>query len=292
MIELASGMEYCEGPGGLACIRIQAPLGPALLSLQGAQVLEFGKMLWLSPTARFEAGQAIRGGIPLCWPRFGRQASQITLPQHGFARVMLWRLAGSSRRADGSAVLNLDLEDSPQSRKIWPEAFHLSLEIRLGASLELELRVENRGERAWDHQAAFHPYFQTPDLRGCGVLGLSGLDYLEKREERGMGHQSEKVLKVAEGLDRIYFKSPPCCSLSSESAGVFLEIEKEGAIDTVVWNPGPGLLQAPADLCAELWKDFLCVEALSSYQMESLERGKSRRMMMRMTPISGAGSGP
>jgi glucose-6-phosphate 1-epimerase len=251
------------------------------VSLMGAQLLSYGELLWLSPSARFSQGMPIRGGVPLCWPWFGPHPTQAALPQHGFARVMTWTWVQAGRGGDGSVEVALELRDSPQSREWWDEAFGLRLELRFGEALELTLRVTNTGTKAWSHQAAFHPYLGVADLRRCRLLGLEGKAYLEKRGGKGMGRQDGQPLRMDEGLDRIYFDTAASCRLLDGSGGA-LDIAKTGAADSVVWNPGPGMQAPPADLPAPSWKDFVCVEALSSHLPGLLEAGASQAMSMRL----------
>jgi glucose-6-phosphate 1-epimerase len=284
--EIAEGVERCEGPGGLPCLRVHARGGQALVSLHGAQVLEFGTMLWLSPKARFHAGQAIRGGVPLCWPWFGPHPSDPTLPQHGFARIMPWSLISAAAGESGDAVLNLELRDSPQSRALWPQSFRLELGIRIGQGLELSLRVDNTGQEPWWHQAAFHPYLRTKDLRQCRVQGLAGCDYLEKRGGKGPGRQDQAWLDPGAGLDRIYFNTPSQCVLDCGQGEPPLSIRKNGARDSVVWNPGPGHANPPHDLPGTAWTEFICVEALSSFAGESLPAAATHSLSMGFTKTS------
>ena len=65
--ELKNGFKYLE---------ISNATLNAKIAFQGAHIFEFKRqiaddILWLSPTSHFEKGVAIRGGIPICWPRFG-----------------------------------------------------------------------------------------------------------------------------------------------------------------------------------------------------------------------------
>src|SRR4051794_9744323 len=63
----------------LPVLRIHNAYATALITLQGAQVLEFvprgeRAVIWLSEQAAFKRGQSVRGGIPVCWPWFGELA--------------------------------------------------------------------------------------------------------------------------------------------------------------------------------------------------------------------------
>jgi len=60
---------------GFEYIEVKNSIASAKIALQGAHIFEYkcsnkADILWLSPTSHFELGKAIRGGIPICWPRF------------------------------------------------------------------------------------------------------------------------------------------------------------------------------------------------------------------------------
>ena len=47
-------------------------------------------IFWLGDLNKFDNVQAIRGGIPVCWPRFAEEKLNNNLPRHGFARLSNW----------------------------------------------------------------------------------------------------------------------------------------------------------------------------------------------------------
>ena len=58
-------------------LRISTELCTAEISLYGGHILQWtptGQMpvIFMSPKAEFRKGKALRGGIPLCWPWFGK----------------------------------------------------------------------------------------------------------------------------------------------------------------------------------------------------------------------------
>src|SRR4051812_46945693 len=65
------------------------------LSLYGGQLLSCRmgnrEVLWRNPAVAFVAGNAIRAGVPVCWPWFG-PAAQPALPAHGIVRTVYWAL--------------------------------------------------------------------------------------------------------------------------------------------------------------------------------------------------------
>jgi hypothetical protein len=72
--------------------------------------------------------------IPLIWPQFSGRGP---LPSHGFARVSQWTVIQR-----GPSKLVLELQDSEESRKIWPFGFvvHYTVEL-LDAALRLDFQV-------------------------------------------------------------------------------------------------------------------------------------------------------
>lgn len=89
------------------------PLFDATILRQGAQLIHFqpkgGKPLfWSAELSTFEKGKAFRGGIPLCWPWFGKAGN----PAHGFARILEWDLIRHKGSKEGMQLV-FELHDSP-----------------------------------------------------------------------------------------------------------------------------------------------------------------------------------
>ncbi|HXB98392.1 MAG TPA: D-hexose-6-phosphate mutarotase [bacterium] len=284
-IPLAEGVALVHGPGGRACVKIATPLVDALVSLHGGQLLAFqakgrGPLLWLSPAAHFKAGVAIRGGVPLCWPWFGPWRGEGAQPQHGFARLRDWTVLGATAQADGGVRLALGFDDDLETRQIWPHSFRLRLDLRLDAQLSLELSVHNPGPDAWAWSGAMHPYLRTPDLSRCRLRGWQGLEF-RHNPDQSRGHDQALELPLGQALDRTYFKAPDRCALVDEAGRPLVQVEKWGAQDGVVWTPGPSPAKSPADLPPELWREFVCVEALNGADGVVLQAGETAKLGMR-----------
>ena len=80
-----------------ADFRIETLRWTAEVSLYGGQLLRASckdsshPVIWLGSRAQSGDGQAIRGGVPICWPWFG--ASPVPgRPAQGFARLCRWEL--------------------------------------------------------------------------------------------------------------------------------------------------------------------------------------------------------
>lgn len=98
--DISSGLYH-----GLEAWHVRTPSATAVISVFGGQLLSFipdgqPDVLWLSPT-RAELPTPIRGGVPVCWPWFGRQGQSADVPAHGLVRTARWELLQASQRDDG-----------------------------------------------------------------------------------------------------------------------------------------------------------------------------------------------
>ncbi len=77
------------GNGALPRAQITSSLCEGEIYLHGAQVTSWkpageDEVLFLSTKSRWEEGQAIRGGIPICFPWFRAKVNDPQAPAHGF----------------------------------------------------------------------------------------------------------------------------------------------------------------------------------------------------------------
>jgi len=100
-------VQFVQDKGGMPMAVLDNGEARAEVSLHGGQVLSYQPrgqepVLWLSNESHFRHDQAIRGGIPVCWPWFGSHPDNPNLPSHGFARTMLWQKVSTDEPNDGS----------------------------------------------------------------------------------------------------------------------------------------------------------------------------------------------
>ncbi len=136
----------------LPVVVVSHPKVRAAISLQGAHLLAWQPSgakpaIWLSNNTPFKKGNAIRGGVPICWPWFGPVAK----PSHGFARNQPWGLTAHDEDENG-VILTFTLKDNEQTRSLWPHAFTLIARFKLGEECEIEL--ESHGD--YQATAALH----------------------------------------------------------------------------------------------------------------------------------------
>jgi len=268
---------------GLDALELTAPDGArAIVALHGAHVLSWRpakgqEQLYLSPKSEFASGQAIRGGVPVCFPQF---ASRGPLPKHGFARTRPWQLV-SAEQGEDDALAVLRLTDDAATRLLWPHAFEAELSVRVaGQSLEIELACENRGEDDFHFTAALHSYFSVSHIDDTSLRGLADTNYLDSVTGQEQRQRVELLLPSGE-LDRIYQGVQG--ELLLQDGSRHLRIAQQGFEDVVVWNPGPDRCAQLPDMPTDGYKSMLCVEAATVMRPVALKPGESWSSMQIFT---------
>jgi glucose-6-phosphate 1-epimerase len=246
---------------GMPAVRWESRDGAcAIATLQGAHLVSWKpaggeECLYVSERSPFEAGRAIRGGVPIVFPQFADRGG---LPQHGFARTQPWSFEGSDESRDGCAV-SFALQDSPQTMALWPHPFRLLFSARIaGPRLDMQLRVVNTGKSEFDFAAALHTYFRVADAAATHLHGLRATRCMD-RGSSTVDVESREVIGAAEAIDRVYFAAPD--SVCLEAPECVLHIAQRGFTDTVVWNPGVDRTARMADMPPDGFRYMLCVEA-------------------------------
>src|SRR3990167_3755787 len=119
---------------GRALLLLEHPRFQAAFSRQGGQLLHFqprGQRPWLWCASHWPRGGAIRGGVPVCWPWFGRHPSESGWPSHGWARLCDWTV---------------------------------TLEAELGEQMRLRLRTSHQDSEPCRLSQALHAYWQVSDV--------------------------------------------------------------------------------------------------------------------------------
>ena len=128
----------------LMMIEVENEFAQFRMTTHGASVLSFipkqhnpqgVDVLWVSDSAIYDGSKPVRGGIPVCWPWFGK-AKEDGLPAHGFVRNSVWHLDQVYQHDNGITELVLALDSDAETLKIWPHAFHVELKIEVGCQIE------------------------------------------------------------------------------------------------------------------------------------------------------------
>jgi len=175
--------------------------------------------LFLSSAAALDGSKPIRGGIPLVFPVFGPPPKDHTtgqLPQHGFARNSVWEFLGKNSsesmnaKADDTVKLDFGLSSamlSEDMRKKWPCEFGLVYSVTLGkGKLEVQLHVQNKGDKAFDFQCLFHSYFTVKVRKSssycCVAVTDFRLGHLQNHSLRSRGHELRRQSPQSTNIHR------------------------------------------------------------------------------------------
>lgn len=262
---------------GHDCLQLTTRHGTAIVALQGAQVLSWcptgqRDVLWLSPLSR-PAPAAIRGGVPVCWPWFGKQGMPHGAMQHGPVRNRPWEVV--SVQSDSPAHISLTLAPSRARTPEDPLILHAagltaSLQIDLGETLTQTLATQNQRDQAFTLTQALHSYFAVHDATQVRVAELAGLPYDDKLSG-AVQQQHDGTFVLDRACDRVY--QHPAADARHATHRYTLEdpvwqrrihIETHGSQSLVVWNPGQELTHSMADVPDTEWSAFLCVEAANA----------------------------
>ena len=262
---VAGVAEITAGGGGLPVVRIASDAAAAEISLYGAQVLRWRpageeEVLYLSERSRWEQGEAIRGGIPVCFPWFRNKADDPTAPKHGFVRTREWRLDSLRADEDGTVTLVCVTGSDETTRRWWPHDFLLAYRIRVGRTLRLELSVMNRGATAMRFEEALHTYFRVGEVGLARVHGLDGASYLDNRDGNRAKTQRGD-LPITRQTDNAYMDTAAAVEIMDPVLQRSLRTEKTNSASTVVWNPWHEGAAGITDMKPEAWRTMLCVEA-------------------------------
>ncbi len=219
--------------------------------------------MFLSEKAYYQTGKAIKGGVPICWPWFGADPQGLGRPAHGFVRNRLWNVVATEMTADGNIRVTLGLMDTPETRAIWPQSFTLALEIIVGNSLNLELVTRNTGTQIFPVTQAFHTYFKVGDISQTSVLGLEGIDYIDKTDNSVQKQQTGAVMINTE-VDRIYLGVQGELVVADAALKRRIRIASRGSKTAVVWNPWVKISAEMGDLQDDDYRHLLCVETTNA----------------------------
>lgn len=263
----AGRLAFRPGPCGEPIAVLVEQHGSCEISLYGAQVLSYrpighSPVLWLAKDfLATPPGKAIRGGIPVCWPWFGAHPAG-TGAAHGFARTARWNLLKTGFDSY-STSLSLLLEDSPETRALWPHPFRLQLDVSVGANLKVSLTTTNTGALPFEITEALHSYFRIKDIREAKVSGLDGVRYLDKAPGGIDAVQAGDIVFSAE-TDRVYVGTTGECIVDDTAIGRKIRIAREGSEAAVVWNPWIEKAARMADLAPDDYRRFVCVETANA----------------------------
>ncbi len=258
--EIPGHVAIVQGHGSLPKINVQSPSSSAEIYLHGAHITGFQKngeppLLFMSRLSRFAPTEAIRGGVPICFPWFGRREGDVA---HGFARVTEWNLTQTSATAEGAVTLKFRLP-TPPDRAAWN---HLRAEfiVTVSDKLAMELIATNDpAGGAVEMENCLHTYFAVGDIGGVGIRGLKGTRFLDKTDRDAEKPETHEALPIVAETNRIYHDTPGPIEIVDTEFRRIIRIAKSGSADAVVWNPWTTQLMSDFDPAEHA--RMVCVES-------------------------------
>ncbi|MEO1341579.1 MAG: D-hexose-6-phosphate mutarotase [Cyanobacteria bacterium J06635_13] len=266
---IADKVKFVEGQGGFPVIEVNNEYAEAKISVYAGQVLSFKPVgqaedvMFLSSQAYYQAGKAIKGGTPICWPWFGPDPEAKGRANHGFVRNRLWEVQEVVSTQDGATKVTLGLSDTEETRGIWDYSFKFAIAITVGKVLTVALITQNTDSKPFEITQAMHTYFRIGDIKQVSVLGLADKSYLDKVDGGKEKTQSGDVT-FTEECDRIYLDVPSQLTVDDRAWNRKIVVSATNSKTAIVWNPGAEISANMADLGDRDYENFVCVETANA----------------------------
>lgn len=256
---------------GVKLVRVIHDKANAAISLFGGHVVSFQPqgqqdLIWMSQQAKFDGKTALRGGIPVCWPWFGR----IAAPAHGFARSSEWQLV-EHRESEAGVIVSLGLKPNEETLAVWPHQFDARLNVEIGDQLKVTLDVKNTDSQPWTFSGALHTYLNVGDIHNTTTTGM-GAEYIDSLQG-GKICQGGSELVLTDTIDRVYTQPEAQIFVADKNLERTLTVENHGHNSAVLWNPWAEGATAMGDMQDDGYLTMMCVE--STLHAPSLEAGKT-----------------
>lgn len=209
--------------------------GRAAIETRGANILSYvphGEREVLFKCAKdYAPPRWFHGGIPICWPWFGRNGDPGT-PLHGFAWARDWKVE-SLENGESTSRIRMLLEEAGKWR--------LEYDVCLDESLSVLLTMRNLGDERFVVTTGFHPYFSVSNPGNVSVLTPSKEILCQPGMDGGR--------PFGEGTYRIV----------DRESGRTIELRTSGNSKLVIWSVGPDG-DTLSGLAPDDWRKYICVE--------------------------------
>lgn len=225
------------------------------ISLWGGQIISYRPkseeqdIFWLGNYNKFDNQSAIRGGVPICWPRFAAEQLNEHLPRHGFARISNWNLQNVTVENN---KMEVELSLSPDKK--YDTNVSANLFIKITDKLECCLETTNLGNKDFEFSEALHAYFNVGNRDETLIHGLSGIHY--KSAPDGKNYILNGNLNITDEFDAAFMNHSGNIEIEDPILKRIIRLEKTGSNTTIVWNPNKDL----NEMSEGQYKRFICVE--------------------------------
>ncbi len=247
----------------MPAVRITTGSCTGTIHLHGAHITSWRpagseEIIFVSSKARYVDGQAIRGGIPICFPWFRGKSDDPKAPAHGFVRTKSWNLESIKSQGEDVAV-TMSTSSDDATKKWWPHEFRAQLRVTFGRNLKLEFMVENADKNEARYEEALHTYYLVGDVAAARVQGLNGASYLDNTDGNREKKQTGEV-QISKATDSAYVNNENELEVIDPVLKRRIHIRKEKSQTTVIWNPWKEAAEKMSDMGTDEWGKMLCVE--------------------------------
>lgn len=257
--------------------------GTAEVALLGANTLSYrptghAPVIFRPEKRDYNRGESFHGGIPVCWPQFGKLAIP-GMAQHGFARVMPFEVR-ATQYSEELTEITLGLRSTDETKSLFPHDFDLEVTVSVSMKLNLKMTTKNTGTEAFEFTGGFHPYFTVRERDGVTVKGLDGVPYVYAEDMTD--HVQQGDLAMTTSTDHV-FALPPATKheFALLDAGLrrAIALVSSGHSSAIVWNPGPE--NVLSDFKPDDWRKFVCVEPVTNWPKaaKALEPGETHELL-------------
>ena len=268
-------LTFEEPHEGMICARVSTAACTAEVFLEGAHLTRWqpagtAPVLFVSPKSAYTPGKPMRAGVPLIFPWFGPRSAEVSGgrtggPMHGFARIEPWELTFAAQSGD-EVHLAFALTPNETTREAGFDKFRAALQLRFGRELTMRFVVGNESGEPLTFEEGLHTYFEVSDVRNVRLTGLGGEEFVDKIDNFARKRQQQDVLVLTGETDRPYVNTKAAVTIEDPGLQRRIVMEKSGSDTTVVWNPWSETAAKIADLGAENWQHFVCVEAVNAFE--------------------------
>lgn len=227
------------------------------ICLQGAHISHFqpeqeAPVLWMSEQSSFKPGLPLRGGIPVCFPWFGKGPDGNMEPMHGPVRIENWTLEKCQQTLSGETVLIFTKADS--------DMFSLRYSVTFGKKLTTKIEIRNPNPtRTSSYELMLHNYFNVWHIEDTLIRGLEGLRFANRVNNTDSDPENEPIGFITDDrIERIYTTGRRI-TIHDPGNKRNIHIDCDGGSSICVWNPGQDVA-ALSDIGQDDWQNFVCVE--------------------------------
>lgn len=282
MLKIVHMIETKTLANGFRYLFVSNKSATAKIALHGAHLFHYQRppdppLFYVSSTSHFENGKAIRGGIPVCWPWFGKHKSDSKLPQHGFARTTPWQCIETAESDNFTSELTLQLEDIQENDLLWPYKAELCLKIKISDTLTMQLITTNLDSRSFTISSALHSYFAISNIENVLVKGLNNTPFVDTLTMTHKQHSDD--INISRETDRVYQDVHQPIEL--HDAERIIRIDNKGSKSVVLWNPWIEKNRQMADMADDDYKTMLCIETANAFKdVRTLVSGETHTLGM------------